>query len=199
MDYSSLFEPETEEQDVLPKRRRKIKLLPIILGVILLPILVIFGWFGLLILRPRLEGMLRVAQQPTRAEAAPPVTVPAEVNPPSLTSTPVPTATLTEPTATQPAVLSDCLVWSNVTLDHLNQKICVQGDYISTYQRDDGTYVMVFSEEPGTFQVWSYPKAFEWYMQGSDSNCVVAHGWIQTSGVRPMIMLGSKGTLEVCP
>jgi len=201
IDYSSLFEPEKQEQAELSKPRRKIKVLPIVLGVVLLPILVMVGWFGFLYLRPQLEELLDlVSPQGTPTQAASLVTepVPAQFTPDSTVTT-APTAPSPTATPTQPAAIQDCLEWSSVTLDHLGQQICVQGKYSKQFKRDDGTYVMTFSDEPGAFQLWSYPKPFDWYTQESDSACVVARGWVQTSGVRPIIILGSKGTMEACP
>jgi hypothetical protein len=202
MDFSSLFEPEAKEQVELKKPRRRFRPWPVLLSVILLPLLVLVGWFGFLFLRPRLEPLLGlVLRRPAAQESTPAST---ETTAALLsTGTAVPSLTPTQPqptpSATLAAAIPECAEWSQVTLDQLDQKMCVFGEYVRQYQRDDGTYVMVFSEDPGTFQVWSYPKAFEWYLKGVDSTCVMARGWIQTSGVRPIIILGSKGTLEPCP
>lgn len=200
MDYSSLFEAEQQEQAVLPKSRRKFRFVPVVVSVVLLPVLVLLGWFGFMLLRPRLEGLLRfVSQQAPPEQAAVPVAVATQT--PIVTPTVVhpPTATQPSPTATEPAAFPDCYEWQSVSLDLLGEQICVHGEYLRHFRRDDATYVMVFSEDPGTFQVWSYPKPFDWYMQGSDSTCIVARGWVQTSGVRPVIILGSKGSMEACP
>ncbi|MCC7128978.1 MAG: hypothetical protein IT297_01135 [Anaerolineae bacterium] len=186
---------------MLPKPRRRIKVLPIILGIILLPILVLAGWFGFLYFRPQLERLSFFAlPQQTPTEAAPLETEPAlaQTTPTSI-ATLEPTASSPAATPTESAAIPDCLEWSSVTLDHLDQQICVQGEYIQQFKRGDGTFVMVFSDDPGTFQIWSYPKPFDWYTQESDAPCVVAHGWVQTSGVRPIIILGSRGTMEACP
>jgi hypothetical protein len=93
----------------------------------------------------------------------------------------------------------NCLHWSAVTLDMVGQEVCVYGDYLSTSQRDDGTYILTFSEEAGTFQAWSSPRPIDSYLPKDGGRCVLIRGWIRTSGVRPFVFLGSQGTLEACP
>lgn len=200
IDYSSLFEAEQPEQLALPKKRRWFKFAPALVGAVLLPVLVLLGWFGFMLLRPRLEGLLKfVSKQSPPEQAAASVTVATQTPLATATSIDLPTATQLPATATEPGAFPDCYEWQSVSLDLLGEQICVYGEYIRSFRRDDATYVMVFSEDPGTFQLWSYPKPFDWYMKGSDSTCIIARGWVQTSGVRPVIILGSKGTMEACP
>ena len=124
-------------------------------------------------------------------------------------SIPTPNATIrsspiatSSPTVTLVALeshLEDCVYWSSVTLDWVGKNTCVYGDYLNISQKQDKTYVLNFSGEPGTFQVWSYPKPFEPYLPKDGSHCVVIRGWIQTSGIRPIVVIGPKGKIEPCP
>jgi hypothetical protein len=107
-------------------------------------------------------------------------------------------ATSATETITAPA-LDGCLHWSSVTLDTVGQNICVYGDYLSILQKEDQSYVLAFSEEPGTFQVWSFPRPFEPYLPKNGGRCVVIRGWLKTSGVRPIMIIGTLGKLEPCP
>lgn len=200
MDFSSLFEAEAHEKVELEKPPREIRWQPILFGVILLPIFVLVGWFGFLFLRPNLEGLLNLIRQPAVQAGVVPTATESQM---ALVFTPTdtlaPTVTPPPATATVTPSSNGCLNWSEVRMEDVNRKICVEGEFIRHFQREDGTYVMLFSEDAGTFQVWSFPKPFEWYLKGKDKNCVIVEGWVQTSGVRPIIILGSKGTLEACP
>ena len=89
-------------------------------------------------------------------------------------------------------------VMQEVTVDHVSQKGCVYGEYERLYQKDDQTYVMTFGEGEGSFQLWSWPKPMERYLPEGGGRCVVARGWIKTSGVRPIIILRTADTLESC-
>jgi hypothetical protein len=95
--------------------------------------------------------------------------------------------------------LAGCLHWSSVTVDIVGQNVCVYGEYMSISQKQDQSYVLTFSDEPGTFQVWSYPRPFEPYLPENGDRCVVIRGWLKTSGVRPIIILGTLGKMEPCP
>jgi hypothetical protein len=121
------------------------------------------------------------------------VAIPTSTLAPTETSTPtaVPEPTLTP---TRP----ECIGWQEVTLNDVDSTLCVQGEYQREYLRDDGTYVMVFSEEVGSFQIWAYGKPFSWYLQGVETQCVVARGKIYTSGVRPIMIFGRIGQMESC-
>jgi len=123
-------------------------------------------------------------------------------------STPIITATLHPTTSTSipivdetslPPGLEDCILWSSVSMDLVGKNLCVYGDYSTIGQKQDQAYVLSFSDEPGTFQVWSYPKPIEPYLSKDGSRCVVIRGWIITSGVRPVIVIGPQGKLEPCP
>jgi len=114
---------------------------------------------------------------------------------PTQTSTSIPTPKET-PLSTG---LEECIPWSSVTMAMVGQNLCVNGDYFKISQKQDQTYVLSFSDETGTFQVWSYPKPFEPYLSKDGNRCVVIRGWIITSGVRPIVVIGPKGKLEPCP
>lgn len=151
------------------------------------------------------EALASLQRTPTPTLTAAPTRTPSRKK---ATPTPLPNLTTTgtitpQPTDTRSPVIpvGDCMLWSQVTLDHLDLKTCVTGDYIRYYQKGDGSWVLAFSDDPGTFQVWSAAKRpMELLVPRDGSTCVVASGWILTSGVRPIIIVGTKGgTLEPCP
>ena len=134
--------------------------------------------------------------------------VPTSTSPVTRTQPPTPSAippTSTVPVPTQPTAtienpaLAGCLQWSTVTQEIVGQNVCVYGEYLSISQKQDNTYVMSFSDQPGTFQVWSFPKPFDPYLPKNGSLCVIIRGWMKTSGVRPIMILGAQGALEPCP
>ncbi|MFC1879226.1 hypothetical protein ACFLZW_04875 [Chloroflexota bacterium] len=104
----------------------------------------------------------------------------------------------TEEPAAAPDV-ADCVLWSDVTLDDVGSQMCVYGEFIRTYKKEELTWVMVFSEEPGVFQLWSTPKDIAAYLPEDGSTCIMATGWIKTTGIRPMIILRIYDELQVCP
>jgi len=117
---------------------------------------------------------------------------------PTATASPVPTDP--PPPVTPSAPLQPgCLSWEQVTLQQVGQEVCVQGVYLREYRKEDGVSVMVFSEQAGSFQVWSSKRPFSYYLPTGQAQCVLARGWVMTSGVRPFIMLGKGGSLEACP
>jgi len=113
-------------------------------------------------------------------------------------TTPTSLPTSTEATVENSA-LAGCMHWSSVTLDIVGQNVCVYGDYLSISQKQDQTYVLNFSNETGAFQIWSYPKPFEPYLPKDGKRCVVIRGWMKTSGIRPIMIVGTLGKLEPCP
>jgi len=199
-DYSPLFEMDPDYQKVAPRRSRK----PVVLASILLPVLVVAGLLAFWFLQPRLGPLLQLVMArvnrapPALATAVPPTATVQAAALPSATVIPALTATRQLPSPTATTLQPECLDWSAVTLEQLGQELCVQGEYLQTSLRSDGTYVMVFSQDPGAFQVWSYPKSFEWYLKGSQATCVVARGSLNTSGIRPIIILGAHGVMEAC-
>ena len=151
-----------------------------------------------------LEKYLALLDRP--ATFAPAVTPTSD----EMVATAMPSATVLvlQPTSTLPAFEAsptvapgpeNCLHWSAVTLDMVGQEVCAYGDYLRIGQKDDGTYVLYFSEEPGTFQVWSSPRPLEPYLPKDGGRCVMVRGWVRTSGVRPFVFLGTEGMLEACP
>jgi hypothetical protein len=149
-----------------------------------------------------LQGALaQLRRQATPTPLLTPTPVPTATLPPSATQRPSPTVRLsaTPSAESESPGLSDCLLWSEVTIDLVGQEACVHGDYSSVFQKQDGTYVLSFSDEPGTFQVWSSPRPIQPYLPQDGSLCVVVRGWIKTSGVRPIVVIGSQGKLEGCP
>jgi len=151
----------------------------------------------------KVEELLAMLDRPaTFAPAETPTLAQTAVTPAlEATATQKPTATLlaveASPTATPGP--GNCLHWSAVTLEMVGKDVCAYGDYLSISQRDDGTYVLYFSEEAGTFQVWSSPRPIEPYLPKDGGRCVMVRGWVRTSGVRPFVFLGTEGMLEACP
>ncbi len=113
-----------------------------------------------------------------------------------------PSPTFTVEAAATPTIriaAPGCIFWDEVEAQQVGKEVCVQGEYLRTFEREDGTIVMAFSEAPGSFQVWTTGKSFERSLEGIQGNCVMARGWLMTSGVRPMIILGKNHKLEACP
>jgi hypothetical protein len=142
-----------------------------------------------------------------RSTATPIPTLVISITPPSATRTVQPTgnasptsaATLT-PAAQTGQLPADCVAWDQVTSEMVGSKVCVYGEYLDFSQKQDETWVLSFSKDPGTFQVWSTPKRpIERYLPPEGETCVVATGWLKTSGVRPIIILGPQGELAACP
>jgi hypothetical protein len=102
-------------------------------------------------------------------------------------------------TPTAEDIRTDCVLWSEVTLNQVGEIICVYGDYLEIIERDDGTHVMTFSIEAGSFNIWSNPKPMWWYLENIQGACIIVQGEIISSGVRPVILLGSQDTMEACP
>jgi hypothetical protein len=115
---------------------------------------------------------------------------------PRISPTSLPTSAVA--TEENPA-MAGCMHWSSVTLEMVGQNVCVYGDYLGISQKQDQSYVLTFSDEPGTFQVWSYPRPFEPYLPKNGERCVVIRGWMKTSGVRPIMIIGTLGKMEPCP
>jgi hypothetical protein len=106
-----------------------------------------------------------------------------------------------EPTkiATPIPDLGDCVHWSDVSNEDVDAQLCVYGEFIRTFQKDEQTWVLVFSDEPGAFQIWSYPKDIAEYLPEDGSTCVMTTNWIKTTGVRPFIELRIFDQLIPCP
>ena len=133
-------------------------------------------------------------------------TTPKANSTPSIIGTPTerakssPTNTvLASPTVTSSSAPENCTLWSDITIENVGQEICIYGEYQEIYERDDGTHVMIFADEPGSFNIWSNPKPMWWYLNSIDGTCIMIKGEVMTSGVRPMILLGSRDILEPCP
>jgi len=185
VDYSSLFELDRGSQ---PKKRGFKWLL-----AILIPVMALVGFLSYRLLPGFLAaGAAGATPTPTTLPTRPPVSTP--------TATSIPTPTNTSiPSPTQTASIFGCTAWAQVSLADVGKDTCVQGEYLREFEREDGTQVMVFSEDPGKFQIWTGGKPFDWYLKGATTKCVLAHGWIMTSGVRPIIILGQGSRLEPCP
>jgi len=178
-----------------------------LIGLLMLVVLVVVVLNGNLSNLPfdlPIGSLLARSNQPT---GTPIPTLVISLTPPSATrsvrptgnASPSPAATQTP--ASQPGQLPpDCIAWDQVTSEMVGSKVCVYGDYLGFSQKGDDTWVLTFSEEPGTFQVWSSPKRpIENFLPPEGETCVVATGWLKTSGVRPIIILGPQGELEGCP
>jgi len=126
---------------------------------------------------------------------------------PTATSTSVILNTATSESISEPQqatpivedIRTGCVLWSEITLNQVGEDICVYGDYLEIIVRDDGTHVMIFSDEAGSFNVWSNPKPMWWYLEDIQGTCIIVQGEIISSGVRPVILLGSQDILEACP
>jgi hypothetical protein len=148
-------------------------------------------------------GQAVAAQDTPVATEAPEATATQRPKPTS-TKKVQPTAEATEPAEEPeeiegaPRVVSDCTHWSEVTSDMVGVQSCVYGEYLDIFQKQDDVYVMSFSEEPGTFQIWSWPKPVEMYIPDEGSRCVVVRNLMKTSGIRPIMILRTSSTLDSC-
>jgi hypothetical protein len=185
VDYNSLFELEQRNQ------RKSSRLLWFL--AFLLPVMALVGFLSYQLM----PGFLSVtAAQPTPTATFTQTSAPS----PEPTLTPAPTSTVTATTTpVQSSAKNGWLDWSQVTMQKVGESLCVQGKPLRNYRRKDGTRVMVFSEDPGAFQVWANSKPFEWYLKDPAADCVQACGWVLTSGVRPIILLDQGGRLDPCP
>ena len=97
---------------------------------------------------------------------------------------------------------SDCTHWSKVTLEDVGKNMCVYGEYLRVdedYRTGDTKSVLVFSDDPGTFQIWSSTKPLWAHMpDGEASKCIMFTGYIEFTGVRPVIILQSLDRLLSC-
>jgi hypothetical protein len=139
------------------------------------------------------------------------------IEPTQPSTTPIPTKAPTKQRTTEPANepaaeiepteqeaspttdITGCIPWSEVTLDDVDRELCVYGNFTRTFKKDENTWVMIFSEEPGAFQIWSYPKDIAAYLPEDGATCIMARGWIKTTGVRPFIELRIFDELLPCP
>ncbi len=164
----------------------------------------LFGLAGILLLAPSfINGSLiqaDLAQDDRISVSSPTTAMIALIEIQPTTTSPLPkTSDIPPPATPTMSVEPGCQGWEQVSLALVGQEICVQGTYLSEYRKDDGVYVMVFSEQAGAFQVWSSKRPFSYYLQTGVSKCVIVRGWVMTSGVRPFIMLGKGGRMETCP
>lgn len=155
---------------------------------------------------------LKLGDLSKRLQRNPNVTVTVEATPtrlaaatsrPSLSPSPSSESTSveeTQPSETPaPPPSGECLPWDQVTLDMVGQKLCVYGDYLEYFQKGDGSWVLVFSQDPGAFQVWSSAaRPMGLLVPGDGSACVMVHGWLKTSGIRPIIIVNPVD-IEPCP
>jgi hypothetical protein len=139
---------------------------------------------------------LSISSTPTRRSSDTPTPPTTSSATPHVSPTSIPSQVAA--TGENPA-LAGCIPWSSVTMEIVGQNVCIFGDYQSISQKQDSTYVLNFSDEAGAFQVWSYPKPFEPYLPKDGKQCVVVRGWMKTSGIRPIMIIGAQGKLEPCP
>ncbi len=121
-----------------------------------------------------------------------------------------PTGTATQPPHTPEATLTlaallppepsptpepACRLWSEVTLEHVGQTLCVYGVIVRRYSTDDLPYVVIFSEEPGTFIFIDRTTRYTLFRPGM---CVQATGVVEDRAhTRPAI--DTAGALVPCP
>jgi hypothetical protein len=128
-----------------------------------------------------------VATTPTSAPAA---TAPLLPGP---SSTPEPTSAVLEPTPTAEAT-ADCLLWDQVTVDHMGQTVCVYGEVKRRYTDADFAIVVIFSEEPGAFIVVDRGMP---HPEVDPGVCVMVIGEVEVmSRVRPFI--DAEGEILIC-
>lgn len=123
---------------------------------------------------------------------------------PSTTPTPSKPDATAEPTSTLAALLAQtpsptpepaCRLWSEITLDHVGQTLCVYGVILRRYSTHDLPYVVIFSEEPGTFIFIDRTATYTQFRPGM---CVQATGTVE-SRARTRPAIDTAGTLAACP
>jgi len=99
-----------------------------------------------------------------------------------------------EPTLTPEPVDLGCFRWDEISLDSEGETLCVYGVIKRWFQAGEIPYVVIFSEEMGTFEIVDYTRTYPEFKSGT---CVMVEGEIEIMrNVRPFI--DANGTLGVC-
>lgn len=118
-----------------------------------------------------------------------------QVIPSKLSPTRLPTPTSRRrPTETVSSPLSDCMLWSKVTMDDVGRKLCVYGEIVSAYSNDNVFYIL-FNQKPGHFYLLSYDVIYPDVVPGA---CVSVMGEIEHIGDSPVIVLRPSDELGRC-
>jgi hypothetical protein len=111
----------------------------------------------------------------------------------TLTALPAASETL-QPTPI-PTVSSGCVSWEQVSLEYEGEVMCVYGVIKRWFASGDIPFVVIFSEDLGTFAFVDYTRTFS---EAKPGTCITAEGPIEIMrGTRPFIDL--DGVLELCP
>ena len=84
---------------------------------------------------------------------------------------------------------------TDVTIDNTGEVICVQGIISRVYYQEPAFYI-IFQEDYESFYMVSYDQRFDRLEPG---DCVFATGEIKQLQLDPIMVLGPKDKLEMCP
>jgi hypothetical protein len=163
------------------------RLLPIVFGILIIAAIV------LLAMGPGKDLILgMITTTPTITSTPPPIiTITA-----GSTRSPVPPQPSDTPQPTPiPTLAAGCVPWEQVSLEDEGKIMCVYGVIRRWFASGDIPFVVLFSEDEGTFVFVDYNQTFA---EAKPGVCIVAEGEIEVMrGTRPYIDL--KGMLELCP
>lgn len=184
--------PETSPIPRTPKGRSRARL-------VLVPLLVLAIAGGAFALRDRLPSV-DLSSLSRAVAAAVSTDTPAPSPTEGATNTPEPRPTVvavvlaTEVLPT-PAPGEGCLSWNEVTLEHVGQTLCVYGEVKRRYSTDTLPYVVIFSEDAGTFII--VDRSTDYYPDIRPGVCVMVEGVVEVmSRTRPLI--DANGGLFLC-
>jgi hypothetical protein len=98
------------------------------------------------------------------------------------------------PTSTDPYWVSNCIVWSYISLADVGKTLCVVGQ-VSNISFDNIAYYISFGSKPGSFYIISYDIYFPDLRIG---DCVYAEGEIKRLNNSPVMTLQPNDNLYKC-
>ncbi len=183
--------PETTPLSRIPTRRSPLArplLLLLLVGAIVAGTVLAVRSAGI-----DLAGMVAVLGRPL----APALSATATPPSPRPGTSAAPTTTLADLLDLTPSPTPEpaCRLWSEITLDHVGQTLCVYGVILRRYSTDELPYVVIFSEEPGAFIFIDRTTTYTDFRPGM---CVQATGTVEARArARPAI--DAAGALTLCP
>jgi hypothetical protein len=140
-----------------------------------------------------LGGLAASLARSSPAASQTPVATPAVSVTARLTPTPLPSQAPAEATSIA-GVGEGCISWDQVTIQDEGRTLCVYGEIGRRYTTGELPFVVIFSEEPGTFIIIDRTMFHEGIRPGM---CVMATGPVEVmSRTRPFI--DANGELLIC-
>lgn len=121
----------------------------------------------------------------------------------TLTRASLPTATL-QPTPSQEPMLDlqtttpeapACVNALSVTAEYAGQTLCITGE-VHRAEQKEGVFSITFSKDWGNFYLLSYDRVWE---EARPGVCIQTTGEIVMSGTIPVIVLGYRNDVSICP